>query len=237
MGKILGLIGGTGPQGTGLAIRFARAGKNNDLKVVIGSRKQDKAERLAAECNERMGEHLIEGFENPIAVEKSDYVLLTIPFEYAESTVSGLRDKLTSDKIFVDVTVPLTMEEYGPKKRKVPRIIPVEQGSASELLRTIVPKDVPVVGAFKTTSAHALGEIDEPLNRDVFVVGNEIVAKKEFMNVIDMLPDARAINAGDLWYARVLEGMTAMVIRMNVLHKRKDLGYLMTLPHAGEKKW
>ncbi|MFW9915068.1 MAG: NADPH-dependent F420 reductase [Candidatus Thorarchaeota archaeon] len=237
MGKILGLIGGTGPQGTGLAIRFARAGKKNDLEVVIGSRKQDKAERLASECNERMGEELIVGFENPIAVEKSDYILLTIPFEYAEATVSGLRDKFTSDKIFVDVTVPLTMEEYGPKKRKVPRLIPVKQGSASELLRTIVPEDVSMVGAFKTTSAHALGEIDKPLNRDVFVIGNEIAAKKEFMNVIDMLPDARAINVGDLWYARVLEGMTAMVIRMNMLHKRKDLGYLMTLPHAGEKKW
>jgi NADPH-dependent F420 reductase len=237
MGKTLGLIGGTGPQGTGLAIRFARAGKENDLKVIIGSRKQDKAERLASECNERMGEDLIAGFENPIAVEKSDYILLTIPFEYAEATVSGLKDKLTSDKIFVDVTVPLTMEEYGEKKKKVPRIMPVEQGSASELLRAIVPKDVPVVGAFKTISAHALGEIDEPLNRDVFVIGNEVPAKKEFMSVIDMLPDVRAVNVGDLWYARVLEGMTAMVIRMNMLHKRKDLGYLMTLPHKGEKKW
>jgi len=235
MGKILGLIGGTGPQGTGLAIRFARAGKYNDLKVVIGSRKQEKADRLASECNERMGEDLITGYVNPSAVEKSDYVLLTIPFEYAEATVTGLREKLTSDKIFVDVTVPLTMEPY--KKGKVPRLMSVEQGSASELLRTIVPENVPVVGAFKTISAHALGEIDRPLNREVFVVGNDVPAKKEVMSVIDMLPDVRPINAGDLYYARVLEGMTAMVIRMNMLHKRKDLGYLLTLPHEGQKRW
>ena len=235
MGKILGLIGGTGPQGTGLAIRFARAGKDKDLKVVIGSRKQEKADKLASECNERMGEDLITGYVNPSAIEKSDYVLLTIPFEYAEATVSGLREKLTSDKIFVDVTVPLTMEPY--KKGKVPRLMSVEQGSASELLRTIVPENVPVVGAFKTISAHALGEIDRPLNREVFVVGDNVPAKKEVMSVIDMLPDVRAVNAGDLYYARVLEGMTAMVIRMNMLHKRKDLGYLLTLPHEGQKRW
>lgn len=237
MGKVLGLIGGTGPQGTGLAIRFARAGKENALEVVIGSRKQEKADRLASECNDRMNEDLITGYENPVAVEKSDYILLTIPYEYAEATVKGLADKLTADKIFVDVTVPLIMEEYGPKKRKVPRLMDVEQGSASQFLRTVVPENVPIVGAFKTISAHALGEIDQPLNRDVFVVGNNIPAKKEFMSVIDMLPDMRAVNAGDLWYARVLEGMTAMVIRMNVIHKRKDLGYVMTLPHLETKKW
>ncbi|MFQ5979656.1 MAG: NADPH-dependent F420 reductase [Candidatus Heimdallarchaeota archaeon] len=237
MGKVLGLIGGTGPQGTGLAIRFARAGKESALEVVIGSRKQEKADRLASECNDRMSEDLIAGYENPVAVEKSDYILLTIPYEYAEATVKGLADKLTADKIFVDVTVPLVMEEYGPKKRKVPRLMNIEQGSASQFLRTVVPENVPIVGAFKTISAHALGEIDQPLNRDVFVVGNNIPAKKEFMSVIDMLPDMRAVNAGDLWYARVLEGMTAMVMRMNVIHKRKDLGYVMTLPHLEAKKW
>ncbi len=208
----IGFISGTGPQGRGLAMRFAMAG----VAVAVGSRQAERAQATVDELNglvaAQAGEgnyRPIEGGENHAVVAASRLVMLTVPFEHAAATLESYLESFRDDAVFVDVTVPL---QFG--KGDVQVVVPPE-GSGSRQLRAILPERVPFTAAFKTLPAHVLEEIAEPLDCDTFVFGDDKGAKELLSGVIRRIPSLRPLDVGGLSAAATVEGMTALVIRIN----------------------
>ncbi len=225
MSAKIGLIGGTGPQGQGIALRFGLAGE----KINLGSRQEEKGLRIATEINEKIGKDLMVGMENSQAVTESDIVLLTIPIskdpqnaeKWLIEFVSSLTDHLKSSAIFVDVTVPLVFE------KGFVGLHTLSEPSATEVLRKkVIPEDIPVVGAFKTLSAEKLNDtVTYPtLEYDVFICGPK-EPKKPVFEIAKKIPNLRPVNAGGTKYARYCEMLTAFAIGINKRYKIKDSGY------------
>lgn len=210
----IGIIGGTGPQGQGIAMKLAKAG----YEVLIGSRSNEKAHSVASDLNEKMQTNNISGDTNNNVISSVKVVFLTIPYENVESTVQPLIDLIKDNiQIFIDVTVPMKFEKgYGMKHVKP------EQGSMSALISGLI-SPVPVVGAFKTIGAHALLDITKPLNRDTFVYGPK-TQRKEVIDIISKIEDLRAIDAGPLDEAETIERLVPFLININRRYKVKDSG-------------
>ena len=216
----LALIGGTGPQGKGLALRWAKAG----ITVVMGSRQLEKAKAIADELNARLpsGAPRIEGLANTDAARAADeFVVLTVPFSGHRSTIESLRESLAG-KILVDVVVPL--DEEDAKKMKMP-----PEGSAVEEAEAILGDTCHVVGALHNVSAPVLDLVDTTINCDVLVVGRNLEAREKVIALCERL-GAKAYNAGGADSARTVEGMTAVLIRLNSSKKTP-------FKHAGIKIW
>ncbi|MHA1910467.1 MAG: NADPH-dependent F420 reductase [Candidatus Kariarchaeaceae archaeon] len=215
----IGLIGGTGDQGMGIALRLGLAG----VPTIIGSRTLDKAETKAAELNAIIGKEMVKGMANEECVANSNVVMLTVnvrAFENAISIVEALLPHFQPETIFVDVTVPLIVEKgTGSVMTDLP------EHSASETLRKVIPKEYPVVGAFKTVSAHALLHHETPLNRDTFVYGDK-KARPIIQEIAAKIEGLRPVIAGPLRSARTIEGMTAMLITLNKFNKVSDTGFI-----------
>ncbi|HKJ00010.1 MAG TPA: NADPH-dependent F420 reductase [bacterium] len=213
----IGIIGGTGPQGRGLAMRFAMAG----LPVVVGSRQDERARDIAAGLNEELTAHgtrftPIEGAENGAMVGRVDFVFFTVPYENAAATLEGLREGFRPGAVFVDVTVPL---QFG--KGDV-QVVPPPEGSGSRALRAILPEGVPFCGACKTLPAHVLEDIRMPLNCDTFIFGDDREARERLRDVLARIPGLRPLEVGGLSAAATLEGMTALLIRINRRYKSRE---------------
>jgi 8-hydroxy-5-deazaflavin:NADPH oxidoreductase len=214
----IGIIGGTGPQGRGLALRFALAG----LPVVVGSRQDERAREIAAGLNQELeanglnGYTPIEGAENGAMVGGVDFVFLTVPFENAAATLQGLRERFRPGAVFVDVTVPL---QFG--KGDVQVIVPPE-GSGSRHLRAILPESVPFCGACKTLPAHVLEHVATPMSCDTFVFGDDKEARERLRALLARIPGLRPLDVGGLSAAATLEGMTALLIRINRRYKSRE---------------
>lgn len=218
----IGFISGTGPQGRGLAMRFAMAG----AQVAVGSRRAERAQATVDELNglvaAQVGEgnfRPIEAGENNEVVAASRLVMLTVPFEHAAATLEGYNSAFGQGSIFVDVTVPL---QFG--KGDVQVTVP-PAGSGSKELRAILPAHVPFTGAFKTLPAHVLEEIASPMTCDTFVFGDDKEGKAELAQAIRRIPTLRPIDVGGLSAAATLEGMTALVIRINRKMKSREARY------------
>ncbi|MHA1168170.1 MAG: NADPH-dependent F420 reductase [Candidatus Hodarchaeales archaeon] len=224
MDRIIGMIGGTGPQGQGLALRWGLAGE----KIIMGSRKREKADRIAAEVNTRLGKDLVIPRVNEKCVEEANVILLTTPFEYALQTLKPFIPLFDENKILVDVTVPLKPFEKG---KMVDVLSPEEIGapSATELFQKELP-GIPVIGAFKTLSNSTLGAIDElpTLNQDVFVFGKNKEAKLIVKEKVELIKNLRAINSGSYKSARHVERFTAFMIGINRRLKTHHSGFTMT---------
>jgi len=214
----LGIIGGTGPQGRGLAMRFALAG----LPVVVGSRQDERAREIAAGLNAELEAHRpggytpIDGAENGAMVGRADFVFLTVPYENAGATVQGLADRFRPGAVFVDVTVPLA---FG--KGDVQLIVPPE-GSGSRALRALLPGAVPFCGACKTLPAHVLETIALELTCDTLVFGDNREAKGRLLELLARIPTLRPLDVGGLSAAATVEGMTALLIRINRRYKSRE---------------
>lgn len=213
----LGIIGGTGPQGRGLALRFAMA----DLPVVVGSRQDERARGIAKGLNEELDQlgapyRPIEGRENPVMVAESDFVFLTVPYENAATTLEGLKDAFRPGAVFVDVTVPLEFGKGGVK------VVMPPQGSGSLHLRAILPEAVPFCGAAKTLPAHVLEDISLVLDCDTFVFGDDKAARERVREVLARIPGLRPLDVGGMSAAATLEGMTALLIRLNRRYKSRE---------------
>jgi NADPH-dependent F420 reductase len=216
----IAIIGATGPQGSGLALRWAREG----YEVVMGSRQKEKAEGIAAELNKRLaaGVPSITGAANIDAAAAADrFVVLTVPFAGHRATVESIKPAL-SGKILVDVVVPL--DESDAKKMAMP-----PEGSATEEAQAILGPEIPVIGALHNVSAHVLDHLESPINCDVLVCGNSLSAREEVIALCEKL-GCRAYNAGDAASARTVEGITALLIRLNSSKKTP-------FRHAGIKVW
>jgi hypothetical protein len=216
----IAILGGTGDQGLGLALRFARAGR----RVVIGSRKPERAEAAAKEVLAAVPGGEVVGLGNAEATREADLVILSVPFEHSAATVKGIRDELTPGKVLVSMAVPLAAAIGDGAVRTVG----VWQGSCAELLASLVPAGVEVVSAFQNVSAHRLQHLDEPVECDVIVSGAK-APRERVMALCPLVPGLRAINGGPLANARIVEQITALLIGLNIRYKTPEgLGIRLT---------
>lgn len=203
----LAILGGTGDQGLGLALRFTRAG----LRVVIGSRKLARAEDAAGEVHRRVPGADVAGFENRDAVPGARIVILSVPFEHTASTVKAVRDALEPGQVVVSMGVPLATA-VGDRPT---RTVSVWQGSCAELVASLVPEGVHTVSAFQNVSAHRLADLEHPVECDVVVSGPRD-PRCEVMDLCNLVPGLRAVDGGPLANARLVEPITALLIGLNL---------------------
>ena len=219
-GDAIAILGGTGDQGLGLALRFAAAGR----RVVIGSRKAERAVAAAREVAEKVPGADVEGLENAEATGRARIVILSVPFEHTASTVRGLRESFAPGQILVSMAVPLATAIGDGAVRT----IGIWQGSCAELVASLAPEGVDVVSAFQNVSAHRLQQLGEPVECDVIVSGSK-EAREAVMALCDLVPGLRAVNGGPLGNARVVEELTALLIGLNVRYKVPEgLGIRLT---------
>ncbi|MGB1236665.1 MAG: NADPH-dependent F420 reductase [Pseudomonadales bacterium] len=214
----IAILGGTGPQGKGLALRFARAG----VDVVIGSRDGERAAQIADELNQSLSgaPGTISGSDNIGAVRAADeQVVLAVPFSAHNATLEAIKGELAG-KILVDIVVPL--RDGDPKAVDMP-----PEGSATEAAQALLGEEIPVVGALHNVSAVTLNNLDWPINCDILVCGNNLKAKEKVMSLIEKL-DVASYNVGPAVNARCVEAITPMLIRLNISKK-------VPFSHAGIK--
>jgi NADPH-dependent F420 reductase len=216
MTQTIAVIGGTGREGPGLALRWAKSGR---YQVLIGSRQQEKAERVASELNARLGRNLIRGLVNPDAAAAADMVVLTVPYSAHVPTLESIRAGLRG-KILVDVTVPL-------QPPQVSRVHIPPGGSAAAEAQALLGSDVRVVAAFQNVGAAHLQDPDHPIDSDVLVCGDDKEAKAEVIALAEAA-GMRGLDAGPLQNAVVAEGLTAVLIGINIRYKAKGAGIRIT---------
>ena len=217
----IAIIGGTGPQGQGLAKRLAVAG----FEVIIGSRNEDSAKSIATELSNQISsgdKKKIIGCNNEEAVKRAgEFIILSVPWSAHNTTLKQLKNLLLG-KILIDIVVPLS--EKDPKKVDMP-----PEGSATEAAQIILGEEIPVVGALHNVSAAVLNNLDWDINCDILVCGNDLDSR---MKVIDLLSNlnVKAYNVGDAQSARCVEALTPILIRLNISKK-------VPFKHAGIKIW
>jgi NADPH-dependent F420 reductase len=213
MSTTIAIIGGTGPAGTGLALRFARAGE----VVIIGSRDAARAEQTATMIREKAGaDAQVSGMENSAACGASDLLVLTVPFDGQAALLKQLKPAMRPGSILIDATVPLAASVGG----RASRTLGVWQGSAAQQTAELVPKGVSVVAAFQNVSADILNsDSNEDVACDVIVCSDDPNATQVAMELAAKIPHVRAIDGGKLENARIVEQITALLIGLNIRHK------------------
>jgi len=205
------IVGGTGALGAGLATRWAAAG----VPVVLGSRSAERAEEAAAKVRAAVPGAEVSGLENGAAAQQGEIVFLTVPFRAQSENLNNLREALRPGQILVDCTVPLAAAVSG----KATRSLGVWQGSAAQQAQEMVPDGVAVVAALHTVGAPTLADRDAELGEDVLVCGDKKADKARVARLIELIPGLRAVNAGALEMARIVEQLTPMLISVNVRYK------------------
>jgi len=207
----IAIIGGTGPAGMGVALRWARAGET----IIIGSRDAQRAQQTAAAIQQKAGPQAqVSGMENAAACAAADVLVLTVPFEGQVALLKQLKPAMTAGSILIDATVPLAAGVGG----RASRTLGVWQGSAAQQTAELVPKEVSVVAAFHNLSADLLGG-DAPLDCDVIVCSDDPDAAQLTRELAVKIPGVRAIDGGKLENARIVEQITALLIGLNIRHK------------------
>jgi len=227
--RTISVIGGTGPAGTGLGLRWARAGEI----VIIGSRDRVRAEATADAIRKRVGANAqISGMENSAACAASDLLVLTVPFEGQAALLKQLKPSIRAGSILIDVTVPLATSIGG----RASHTIGVWQGSASQQAAELVPKGVSVVAAFHNVSADILnGDSNEDVDCDVIVCSDDSNATQVAIDLATKIAGVRAIDGGKLENARIVEQITALLIGLNIRHKGHSGIRITGLPDAAYK--
>lgn len=213
--KVIAIVGGTGPEGRGLGIRWSAAGH----RVIIGSRDPKRAQDVVADLRKKVPGASIEGAETIEAARTAEIVVLTVPYAAQLETVRRLKSELAG-KILVDVTVPLV----PPKVSLVQ--LPDEHSCVIRVQRELGP-DVHVVSAFQNVSAHKLSNLDHPIACDVLVCSD---SKEARLTVVQLAKDAglRGIDAGPLANSVAAEALTSLLIWINKTYKIPDAGVAIT---------
>jgi 8-hydroxy-5-deazaflavin:NADPH oxidoreductase len=183
--------------------------------VVLGSRSAERAEEAAAKVRADVPDSDATGFENAEAATKGQIVFLTVPFRAQSENLNNLREALQSGQILVDCTVPLAAAVSG----KATRSLGVWQGSAAQQAQEMVPEGVTVIAAMHTLAAPMLAKLDAELGEDVPVCGDKKADKARVARLIEQIPGLRAVNAGALEMARIVEQLTPMLISVNSRYK------------------
>ena len=207
----IAVLGGTGPEGFGLALRWAQAGET----VIIGSRDAKRAQDAAEKIKQRVGTNArISGNENIAACGAADLLVLTIPFEGHAALLKRLKPAIRPTSIVIDATVPLAASVGG----RATRTLGLWQGSAAQETAELVPKGISVVAAFQNAGAELLNG-DGPVDCDVIVCGDDPNATQVTRTLAAKIPGVRAIDGGKLENARILEQITALLVGLNIRHK------------------
>jgi NADPH-dependent F420 reductase len=206
------IIGGTGALGYGLAVRWAQAGQ----PIVIGSREAKRAEEAAERVRAQVAGAEVEGLQNAEAAARGPIVFLTVPFRAQSETLTNLKEALSPGQILVDCTVPLAAAVSG----KATRTLGVWQGSAAQQAAEMVPEGVTVVSALHTVHAKKLAE-GGPLDEDILICGDRKADKMRVARLIEQIDGFRAVNAGALEMARIVETLTPLLISVNIRYKAR----------------
>jgi NADPH-dependent F420 reductase len=211
----IAVLGGTGNEGGGLALRWAKVGH----RVILGSRDAQRAATAAAEMKTLLGDGEVTGDGNRNAAAAADIVVLTVPFSAQRSTVEDVRGALEG-KILVDATVPLVPP-------KVARVQLPPEGSVVASIQKSLGENVRVVSAFQNVSAHHLKDLDHFIDCDVLICGNDLAAREI---VVGLATDIglRGIHAGPIENSAAAEALTSVLIAMNMRYKVPGTGIRIT---------
>jgi 8-hydroxy-5-deazaflavin:NADPH oxidoreductase len=219
--RTVAILGGTGDQGFGLALRWARAGR----QVVIGSRERARAEAAAARVREQVGASApVEGQENAQAVTLAPLVVLSVPFSAQAKTLTGLRSAWKPGQVLVDLTVALEAAVGGSPSR----MLGVWAGSSAEQAAANVPAGVQVVAAFHNVSAHSLQHLEAPVDCDAIVCSDSPETRHSLRPWVEAIPGCRYVDGGKLENARIVESITALLIGINRRYKIHASGIRVT---------
>jgi NADPH-dependent F420 reductase len=211
LSRAIAILGGTGPAGMGLALRWARAGES----IIIGSRNADRARDAAGKISEAVGPAaLVTGDTNANACASTDLLALTVPFEGQATLLKELKPSFKPGSILMDATVPLASAVGG----RATRTLGVWQGSAAQQTAELVPKGVTVVAAFQNCSAEVMNG-DGPVECDVIVCSDDPTAIQTVCELAAKIPGVRALDGGKLENARIVEQITALLVGLNIRHK------------------
>jgi 8-hydroxy-5-deazaflavin:NADPH oxidoreductase len=220
------IIGGTGAEGFGLALRLARGGHS----VVIGSRSSDRGAAAAERARGVLGEDAaVVGASNADASGDAEVVIVTVPFAGQAEIYRDLKPHVSAGRIVVDATSPLATAVGG----RPWQVVRPWHGSAAEQAEAILGTRVRMVAAFHTIAAEALADLDRPVDSDVFVCGSDADAKEVVGRLIEGIPDLRWVDVGALSMARIAETFTALLIGINRAYRLRDAGFRVT----GRASW
>jgi len=220
MARKIAILGGTGPEGSGLANRLARAGEH----IVIGSRDAARAKETAQQLRNQIGTAAkIEGADNAAAAAQCEIAVLTLPFSGQAPLLKQLKGVWKPGTVVIDTTVPLAATVGGSPTR----MIGVWQGSAAQAAAELLPAGVSIAAAFQNLGAELLAG-DGPVDCDVLVCSDDDNAKKVAMELAAKIPGVRALNGGKLENARIVESITALLIGLNIRHKVHSAGIRFT---------
>jgi len=211
----IAILGGTGQEGSGLALRLGNAGH----RVIVGSRDSARATAAASEMNGVLGRDAISGAANNAAARAAEIVMLTVPYAAQRTTVEEVREALRG-KILIDTTVPLV----PPKAARVQ--LP-SGGSAVAAIQALLGEEVRVVSAFQNVSAHRLRDLDHAVDCDVLVCGDDVAARE---TVIGLAADIglTAYHAGPIANSAAAEALTSVLIAINMRYKSSGSGIRIT---------
>ena len=208
MSRPIAIVGGTGPTGMGLALRWARAGEN----IIIGSRDARRAQEAAEKISQEAGgKGNVRGAENAAAVAATDLVVVTVPLTGHATLLKQLKPAFRPGTILIDTTVPLAATIGG----RATRTVTLWEGSAAEQAAELVPEGVQVVAAFQNISAGLLRS-ERTLDCDVIVCSDHAAAREAASALVEKIPGVRALNGGKLENARIVEQLTALLITLNM---------------------
>jgi NADPH-dependent F420 reductase len=221
MGRIA-IIGGTGPEGLGLGLRFAMCGE----EVVVGSRQAqravDAAERATARLRDAGVTAVVRGTDNQAAVRGADMVVIATPFAGVNDLLPALAPIL-ADRDVVDVVNPLIRVSNQFTVERVP------DGSAAEAIQKLLPQSR-VVSAFKNESAERLNAIPAPVDGDVVVCSDHAEARARVLALVERIPNYRGVDGGPLLNARSMEAITALLLNINRRHHAVTSIRILGLP-------
>jgi 8-hydroxy-5-deazaflavin:NADPH oxidoreductase len=219
----VGIVGGTGDEGFGLALRLAKAGHH----VTIGSRQLEKGQHAAAEAHERLGADApVDGVANEtLAAMDLDVLFVTVPFAGQADTFRGLSKLIPDGRIVCDCTSPLATAVGG----RPWQVVRPWHGSAAEQAEALLGRGrTRLVSGFQTVSGDLLQEIDRPMDGVVLLCGADAEARATVGSLVEDIPDLQWADAGELSMARIVEPMTALLVQLNRTYQLKDSGIGLT---------
>jgi NADPH-dependent F420 reductase len=220
------VIGGTGDQGFGLALRFAKSGEN----VIIGSRQQQKGEDSARKAREILGSKVaVTGMENAKAAAAADIIIMSVPFAAHIDMIKSIVDSVMPDDVFVDIAVPLSTAIGGGASTA----LGVWEGSAAQQAARLLPPHTKLASAFHNVVAESLQDLSRNIDSDVIVCSDSQEVRKIVMGLAEKIPGIKAIDGGRLENSRIVEQITALLIGINIRYKVTNAGIRITgLPTA-----
>src|SRR6185503_20591895 len=212
------VIGGTGSEGFGLTLQLARAGH----RVTIGSRSAEKGVSKAEEARSLLGgDASVVGTSNEEAAATDGVLVVTVPYEGQAETYRAIKPAVAAGAIVLDATSPLATAVGG----RAWQVVRPWHGSAAEQADAILSQGVRTVAAFHTIAGHELQRLDEPLESDVLVCGDDPEAKAVVGSLVRDIPDLRWVDCGALSMARIAETMTALLISVNRTYKVRGAAF------------